>query len=82
MKFNAGEKAINAEAFVVFNEDAENKVTTKQHTTTMKDTIVAVNEIFTTLSDAQKAAVKALYGKYATVMAKWLEGKTNNIISA
>ena len=82
MASKGGEKEIAAEAFVVFNEDTENTVTTKKYTTSMKETILAVNDIFSTLSETQQAAVLALYGKYETVMAKWLEGKTNHILPA
>lgn len=78
MATNGGEKEINATAFVIFNGDDENAVTTGQYTTTMKKTILDVNDMFDDLSAEQKAAVQKLYSEYEPVIAKWLEGKINN----
>ena len=78
MATNGGEKEINATAFVIFNGDDKNAVTTGQYTTTMKKTILDGNDMFEDLSDAQKAAVQKLYSEHESVIAKWLEGKINN----
>ena len=74
MASNGGTMQINAEAFVIFGDTTG---TSEKQTTTMKDTILAVNDM--DLSAEQKAAVYELYAKYSTVMDAWFEGKTNNI---
>ncbi len=76
MACNGGELPINAQAFVIFGEQIAKS---EKQTTTMKDTILAVNDL-TTLSDAQKTAVGKYYDDHKTVMAAWFEQvDTNNI---
>lgn len=68
MAVNGGEMVIHAEAFVLFGEQT---VKSSAQSTTMKQTIAAVNEIFDTLSDVQKAAVKSYVTANAAKMALW-----------
>ena len=73
MACGGGETEIVASAFVIFGE---NTATTEESKTTMKDTILAINNM--DLSDVQKAAVYGLYAKYSAVMDAWL-GDSNHI---
>lgn len=68
MAVNGGEMVIHAEAFVLFGAQT---VKSSAQSTTMKQTIAAVNEIFDTLSDVQKAAVKSYVTANAAKMALW-----------
>ena len=77
MANNGGEMPINAVAFVTFGQQTTK---TQQQTTTMKDTILAINGL-TDLSDAQKIAVGKYYDKYSSVMAAWFADVDNNIDS-
>ncbi len=73
---NGGEVPVYAEAVVTFSNGKTEK--SVAYSTTMKDTIKAVNNM--ELDDAQKAAVYALYAKYENVMAGWFTAEeTNNI---
>lgn len=78
MAADGGERNIIASALVTFGEQ---NVTSAEHTTSMKDTILAVNKIWADLTDAQKTAVQTLYNNYSQVMGNWITeaGVTNNI---
>ena len=76
MASGGGETAITASAFVNFGTQTE---TTAHHTTSMKDTVLAINDIWNSLNADQKAAVKDLYNQYSAVMTPWFEGRTNNL---
>lgn len=69
MKNNGGEISIIGAPFILFGEDA---VTGAEKSTTMKDTIVAINEAWDSFNADQQAAVKALYDQYADIMSAWL----------
>jgi hypothetical protein len=75
MACNGGQLSINAQAFVIFGEET---VKSEAQTSTMKDTILAINGL-TTLSDAQKTAVGKYYDAYSAVMAAWFAQVENNI---
>jgi len=77
MAANGGEMPIVGEAFILFGEET---VTGAQAKTSMKDTIVAVNDAWDSYSADQQAAVKGLYDQYADTMAAWL-GADNKIAS-
>ena len=76
MAAGGGEKEITAYAFVTVQGQT---LKTQVQTTSMKATIVAVNDLWSSLDTTQQAAVRELYNRYSTVMAAWLEGKTNHI---
>ena len=76
MAAGGGEKEITAYAFVTVQGQT---LKTQIQTTSMKATIVAVNDLWSSLDATQQAAVRELYNRYSTVMAAWLEGKTNHI---
>ncbi len=77
MAANGGEMPIVGEAFILFGEET---VTGAQAKTSMKDTIVAVNDAWDSYNADQQAAVKGLYDQYADTMAAWL-GADNKIAS-
>ncbi len=76
MAVGGGDMEITASAFVKFGGET---VTTQVSKTTMRDAILAVNDL-ADLTAAQKAAVYGLYEQYSDVMAAWL-GENNNIAS-
>jgi len=63
-----GEMNINATAFVILGDHTE---TSTQQTTTMKQTLQAVNQYWTEYTDAQRSAVKALCDKYYDIVRAW-----------
>ncbi len=75
MAAGGGEMEIMGQPFVCFGEDT---ATGDNYTTTMKETILAVNKL-TTLTDTQKASVYALYEANKEVMDTWFGTATNNI---
>jgi len=75
MAAGGGEMEIMGEPFVCFGEGVANGDT---YTTSMKQTILAVNKL-TTLTDTQKEAVYGLYEQYKAVMDTWFGTATNNI---
>ena len=75
MANNGGELDIFGQPFVCFGEDTANGNT---YTTSMKDTILAVNKM-TTLTETQKAAVYELYAANKDVIDTWFGTATNNI---
>jgi len=77
MACNGGEMAITASAFVSFRNGAS--FATAQHSTTMKDTVLDVNDNWMVLTSAQKTAVQALYAKYQAAMEPWFADRVNNL---
>ncbi len=75
MACNGGEMPINAVAFVKFDEQITES---EMQTTTMKDTMLLVNDL-TTLSDTQKTAVGQYYDAHSAVMAAWFAEVENKI---
>jgi len=75
MAADGGEMQIIGQPFVCFGEDT---ATGDEYTTTMKQTILAVNKL-TSLTDTQKEAVYGLYEQYKAVMDTWFGTATNNI---
>lgn len=61
---NGGEMVINGNAFVTFSVENQT-VTSADHSTTMKQALLAVNEAWSGYSEAQQTAVKALCDNYA-----------------
>ncbi len=75
MAAGGGEIPVTASAFVVIEGQT---LTTQVQTTSMKDAVTAVNNIWSSLSTGQQDAVKALYNQHSATMAAWL-GDDNNI---
>lgn len=72
LKNNGGEMNINATAFVTFAVGEESHTeTTGQQTTTMKETLQAVDRAWETYSKAQKDAVLALCKQYQKITSEW-----------
>ena len=80
MANGGGEMKITGNAVLVFNIDGQTVYAdTSAKSTTMKQTIKAVNEQ-ADLTDVQKAAVYNLYSSYKAVMDTWFTAEeTNNI---
>ena len=74
MKSGGGEMNINANAFVTFDVD-EGK-TSADYTTTMKETIQTVDAAWSSYTEAQQQAVRALLSNYTEEIESW---NLNNI---
>lgn len=74
MKSSGGETAIYGAPVIVIGEQT---IVLETTSTSMRDTIVAVNQL-TDLSSTQKLAVYDLYREHSDIMDKWL-GENNNI---
>lgn len=77
MAAKGGDVQITGQAFVSLSNGQT--LTTASYSTSMKETILAVNANWTGYSEAQRASVRALYSAYSSIMAAWFEGITNNI---